>query len=144
MFLQRLSRCLPAAWAGELLAGALIAAPALFATLERPMAGLAAGRIFAVDAQLSLGLGAALLILERRSSEQRAQAGQGSRFTLNLVLILVALFCVVLGYYALQPLMLEARAGRGPYSFGMLHGVSTLFYAVKTGAVLALAWRAAA
>lgn len=143
MWQQRLLRVIPPLWAGMSLAIAWIAAPALFATLERVQAGGVAGRMFALEAQISLIFGAALLILERHAADARAREQQGSRFSLNLALVFVAVFCVVLGYYGLQPLMHEARAGRGSYSFGLLHGASSAFYLVKALALLALAWRRA-
>jgi len=37
----------------------------------------------------------------------------------------------------------QARAGQGLLSFGQLHALSAAFYIVKTGLVLALAWRSA-
>ena len=54
--------------------------------------------------------------------------------------LLVALFCTIAGYYGLQPLMADARAGVGVASFAALHGVSLAFFGVKGLAVLALAW----
>jgi hypothetical protein len=42
-----------------------------------------------------------------------------------------------------QALMPAARVGQGALSFGQLHLVSTVFYGIKTLAVLLLAWRAA-
>ena len=57
------------------------------------------------------------------------------------MLTLGALFCTVAGYFALQPMMAAARAGEGAVSFGALHGLSAGFYALKTGLVVALAWR---
>jgi len=50
------------------------------------------------------------------------------------------LFCTIAGYYGLQPLMADAKAGSGIASFGALHGASLAFFGVKGLAVLALAW----
>lgn len=52
----------------------------------------------------------------------------------------MALFCTVAGYYGLQPMMADAKAGHGIASFAALHGVSLGFFGVKGLAVLALAW----
>jgi hypothetical protein len=60
-----------------------------------------------------------------------------------MVLALGAIFCTVAGYFALQPMMVAARAGQGRLSFGQLHGLSTTFYIVKFVLVGLLAWRAA-
>jgi len=139
--MDRLTRLIPAVWAGVLLGVAGLAAPAAFATLDKPLAGQVVGWIFPREAWLSLVFGAALLLLERRASRKGARSGR-SVLTLELMLVLGALFCTVAGYFGLQPMMAEARAGRGPYTFGQLHLASTVFYGLKTLAVVLLAWRA--
>ena len=60
-----------------------------------------------------------------------------------MLLVLGALFCTVLGWFAVQPMMAAARAGQGSFSFAALHGVSTVLYGVKTLLVAVLAWRLA-
>lgn len=140
---ERLRRGLPGVWLGLLLALAFVAAPSLFALLERADAGRVAGRLFALEAQIALGLCALLGLLERRRAAARALAGQGSIVTAELMLVLAALFCTVLGHHALQPMMEAARAGQGRWSFGALHGASMALYGVKTLCIAALAWRAA-
>lgn len=143
--LRRGQALLAGLWAGELLCIALIAAPSAFAVLERAQAGQMVGRLFELDAQLSLAAGLILLMLERRL-QREAAAPEAERLVLGagLLLPLLALFCTVAGYYGLQPLMIAARAGQGSLSFGALHAVSMAFFALKTMAVLALAWRAIA
>lgn len=140
---ERLHRLLPAMWLGVLLTIALIAAPSLFALLERAAAGKVAGRLFAIEAQSSLALCIALGLIERRRASLRAVAGRGSRISAELLLVLGALFCTVFGQFALQPMMEAARVGEGRWSFGALHAVSTGFYGLKTVFVAALAWRVA-
>ena len=130
-----------AAWAGELLAIAVLAAPAAFATLGPANAGRLVGRIFARDAYLALALALLLLFIEQRAARQRAEARTGSVMSLATVLLLGTMFCTVAGYFALQPLMEEARLGRGPWSFGALHAVSGSFFALRTLLVLTLVWR---
>ncbi|WP_430420999.1 DUF4149 domain-containing protein [Methylibium petroleiphilum] len=140
---ERLRRLIPGLWFGVLLAIAFIAAPSLFSLLDRPSAGRVAGRLFALEAQLSLALCVLLGLLERLRAGRRAAAGQGSPVSAELLLVMGVLFCTVLGHYALQPMMEAARAGEGRWSFGALHGVSTVFYGVKSLLVATLAWRAA-
>lgn len=140
---ERARRLLPALWLGVLLALALIAAPSLFALLERASAGRVAARLFAIEAQLSLALCIGLGLLERQRAAARAVAGLGSRVSAELLLVLGALFCTVLGHFALQPMMQAARAGQGGWSFAALHGASAAFYGLKALLVAALAWRAA-
>ena len=138
MLFARLQVLLAALWSGFLLCIAFVAAPSAFAVLERAQAGLLVGRLFALDAQVSLAAALLLLLMERRLA--RDASGTRSVFTVQLLLPAVALFCTVAGYYGLQPLLADARAGVGVASFGALHGASLAFFAIKGCSVLALAW----
>jgi len=138
----RLQALLAALWGGFLLCVAFAAAPSAFAVLERAQAGLLVGRLFSVEAQVSLAAALILMLLERRLARDAVEAGGASNvFSMELLLPAVALFCTIAGYYGLQPLMTDARAGTGVASFAALHGASLAFFAVKGMAVLALAWR---
>jgi len=141
---ERLRRLLPALWAGALLAVALLAAPGPFAVLSRADAGRVNARLFEHEAWLSVVLAVLLWVLERPRARRASRVDGGSAFTAELVLILLALFCTIAGHFALQPMLAAARAGQGGWSFAQLHGASVAFYAVKTLAVAALAWRATA
>ena len=139
-----LRRLLPGVWLGLLAAIAFVAMPAAFAVLDRASAGALARQVFAVEAPLSLGFGALLLVIERRAGLERHLATGVSQFTVAMMLLLGALFCTVAGYYGLQPMMETARAGgSAALGFGQLHALSTVFFGAKGLAVLALAWRAA-
>lgn len=138
---ERLRRLLPGIWLGLLLTIAFVAAPSLFALLDRPSAGRVAARLFTIEAQVSLALCVIVGWFERSRAVALSSAGRGSRVSAELILVLLALFCTVLGHYALQPAMEAARAGQGRLSFGALHGISTALYGVKALAVAALAWR---
>ncbi|MFG6462456.1 DUF4149 domain-containing protein [Roseateles sp. DXS20W] len=139
--LHRLQSLLAALWGGLLLCVAFIATPSAFAVLERAQAGAYVARVFAIEAQASLVLGLVLMMIERRIARDAAEAGQaGSQFSARLLLPAAALFCTIAGYYGLQPLMADARAGAGVASFGALHGASLAFFGIKGLAVLALAW----
>ena len=137
----RWAACIAGLWAGVLLGVGLIGAPAGFATGLREAAGLAAGRMFAQEAFLSLALAVVMCLLLRRRLPAPRQVQPGSAFSIDLMLALGALFCTVAGYFALQPMMAAARAGEGALSFGALHALSAGFYGVKTALVVALAWR---
>lgn len=139
--LDRLRRLLPGLWAGWLLCVALLSTPAAFALLDKPTAGRVVGRMLAQEAYTSLAVGTLLLILERLVARQAALEGRGSQFTTGMVLALGALFCTVVGYFALQPMMETARAGQGTWSFGQLHAASLALFGLKGLLVLALAWR---
>jgi hypothetical protein len=138
MSLERWRRLVPGLWAGWLLCVALLATPAPFATLLPSDAGRVAARMLAQEAYTSLALAVLMLLLHRA----RARRGEGPQFSLDMGLVLGAVFCTVAGYFAVLPMMASARLGQGPLSFGQLHAVSAAFYIVKAGLVLALAWRA--
>ena len=138
----RVQALLAALWGGFLLCVAFAAAPSAFAVLERAQAGLLVGRVFSIEAQVSLAAALILMLLERRRARDAVEAGAVSNvFSMELLLPAVALFCTIAGYYGLQPLMADARAGTGVASFAALHGASLAFFAVKGLAVLGLAWR---
>lgn len=141
--LLRLRGPLAGLWLGTVLCLAFMAAPTAFAQLERAQAGRLAGHLFQLEAQLSLVLAILLFLTERTRGARRAEAGTGSRLTLDLVLVLGCLFCTVLGYYALQPMMEAARAGQGRVGFGVLHAVSSGFFALKGLLLAVYAWRLA-
>ncbi len=137
----RVPAALAAAWAGALATIAALAAPAAFATLSSADAGRYVGRLFAVEAYLSLGVALLLVFIERRRGRDAADRGTGSVFSPELLLVLGTMFCTVAGYFAVQPLMEAARAGEGRWSFAALHAISGGFFALKGLLVLALAWR---
>jgi len=142
--LARVQIWLAGLWAGCTLAVGAVAAPSLFAVLSRDMAGLGAGRIFAVEARISLFVAIVLFVLERqRVRKQEEQGtGNGSAMSAELVLVLLALFLTVLGQFALQPAMEAAKAGQPTrLSFGALHGISASLFWLKIVVLLALSWR---
>ena len=141
MNLQRFATVVAGVWAGALACIGAIAAPAAFATLARLDAGRFVGRVFMVEAYLSLAVAVLLFLIERRRSRDAAEAGAGSLFSADLVLLLGTLFCTVAGYFAIEPMLAAARAGQGPWSFGALHAASSSLFALKALLVLALAWR---
>jgi hypothetical protein len=132
---------LAAAWLGLLVCVAAIATPSAFAALPAPEAGRVAARVLAREAAVSLLFGAVLALMLRALARRRSEQTGASQFTPELALALGALFCTVAGYYGLQPLMSEARAGAGRFSFGQLHTASLVFYGLKLVLVAALAWR---
>ncbi|MBC7993744.1 MAG: DUF4149 domain-containing protein [Rhizobacter sp.] len=140
---RRLACLVAGLWAGLIVCIAAIAAPAGFATLTPDMAGRVAGRMFAQEAYLSLAVGVILLLLVRRQARLDVEAGRGSIFSTEVMLVLGTLFCTMLGYFAVQPMMAAARAGQGLWSFGALHGVSAALFGLKGLLALTLAWRLA-
>ena len=141
--LMRAQVVLACLWAGAILAVGGLAAPSLFAVLDKANAGLGAGRIFSNEARLSLALAMVLFMLERRRVRDLAEAGLTPKvMTGNLLLVLGALFLTVFNEFGLHPAIEAAKAGIPTrLSFGALHGLSASLYWVKALLVLALSWR---
>ncbi len=141
--LLRLQMVLAGLWAGVLVAVGGIAAPSLFAVFERQVAGRGAGAIFAIEAKVSLALAILLFIIERRRVRDLAETHGGTAgMTVQLMLVLGALFLTVFGQFALHPMIESAKAGQPtPLSFGALHGISASMFWLKGVLVMALAWR---
>lgn len=137
---ERYSGWLAGLWAGLVAGIGFVAAPTLFATLPRADAGRVAARLFEIDAYVGLAAAALLLVLGMRSPHAIRPAGS-SRFSVELMLLLAALFCIVAGYFAVQPMIETARRGEGGPSFAVLHGVGSAFFVLKFVAVAVLAWR---
>jgi len=137
---QRVRRLLPGLWAGLLIGVAAIVAPTCFAVLPSADAGRVLARIFAQEAWLSLFVALALWLLERMHGPQLRDAAHWAP-TRQTLLLAGTVVCTVLGYFAVQRGMPAARLGQGALSFGHLHLVSSVFYALKTLLVLVLAWR---
>ena len=137
----RLRSLLPALWAGWMLSVAIIGTSTAFALLESAEAGRLISRMLAIEAYSALGFGVALLVLERLAARRAVHAGQGSQFSLGMVLALAALFCTIAGYFALLPVMDAARAGQVALSFRQLHAISLGCFTLKVILVLVLAWR---
>jgi len=143
MKLLRAQTWLAGLWAGLIVGVGAISAPSLFSVLERAQAGQGAGRIFAVEAKVSLALAIILFALERRRVRDLAEAEGGSAsMTVQLLLVLGALFLTVFGQFALHPMIEAAKAGQStPLSFGALHGISAGMFWLKGVLVMVLAWR---
>ena len=141
-FAERLRRLLPGVWLG-LLASVVLSTTAASAVLDKPGFGTLARAIFAREAPLSLALGLVLLMAERRAALIRHETTGATQFSTEMLLAVGALFCTVAGYYALEPLMAQARAG-GPSALSFLqwHAVSLAFFGVKGLLVAGLAWKA--
>ncbi len=125
-------------WVGSLWTIGYLVAPTLFATLaDRALAGTIAGRLFRIEAWLSVVCAIALMLLIRFSAtEERAQTRK------TIWLVIAMLVCTLIGHFGLQPFMAalrEAAAGAGgimdgdaKMRFGILHGVSSAFYLMQS------------
>ena len=144
---HRVFRLLSAVWVGSLLTIGYAVAPVLFKTLERMTAGSVAGQLFRIEAILGVVCGVLLLAL----SNQQVRRGS-SEYRRVRWIVAAMVVCVLVGYFALQPFMNALRVAamdagtdiaNSPYAsrFGMLHGVSSVFYLVESVLGLMLIWR---
>jgi hypothetical protein len=140
--LPRLRLLLVALWAGSLWTVGYLVAPTLFSTLpDRVLAGTIAGSMFRHQAWLSLVCGVAVLLLASKATDLDAQR----RATVRLLAVLM-LACLLIGYFALQPLMAQVRAASvdGVMSeanrnrFAILHAVSAMLYLFQSVLAIAL------
>lgn len=133
-------------WIGSLWTIGYIVAPTLFATLQdRALAGTLAGRMFQIEAWITIVCALLLAILVVRAGE----AYESRQRKHLLILIGLMLACTLISHFGIQPLMAELRASVAPGSamgsetaarFGRLHGISSGIYLVQSvlGLVLVL------
>ncbi|RFU46861.1 DUF4149 domain-containing protein [Paraburkholderia sp. DHOC27] len=144
---HRLFRLLTVVWVGSLLTIGYAVAPVLFTSLDRMAAGAVAAQLFHIEGVLGVVCGVLLLGLANVLIRRGGDAYRRLRW-----LIAGMLVCVLVGYFALQPFMnalrmaaLEAGTdvGHSAYAtrFGVLHGVSSLFYLIESLLAIVLVWK---
>ena len=123
-------------WVGGLWALGYIAAPVLFASLgDRQLAGIIAGKLFAIIGWVGLGSAAYLIIF--------LISRQGGRFFKSAVFWLVLLMALmsVASQFGIQPLMAQLKADALPREvmesvlrdrFATWHGVSSILYLLQS------------
>jgi glucan phosphoethanolaminetransferase (alkaline phosphatase superfamily) len=144
---HRLFRLLTVVWVGSLLTIGYAVAPVLFTSLDRMSAGAVAARLFRIEGVIGVVCGVLLLALCNVLIRRGGDAYRRLRW-----LIAGMLICVLVGYFALQPFMNALRiaaqeagtdVGHSVYAsrFGMLHGVSSVFYLIESLLGIALVWK---
>lgn len=134
-------------WIGSLWTIGYVVAPTLFASLtDRVLAGTIAGKLFRIEAWISIVCAIALIAsIKIAPEESNAKAGKQLRW-----LALAMLICTLVGYFGLQPIMSALRATAGPggvmdaatkSQFGILHGVSSAFYLIQSLLGALLIWK---
>jgi hypothetical protein len=133
--MQRILHVILVAWAGSLLTICCLVAPSLFAVLpDRQLAGQVAGYFFRLEAWLGLALGIlAFILLVRRV------VAWATKFDFGL--LIGAVLAPLASELGLRQMMSAARAVGDMRSFGLLHGLSALLFAVACAATLLLVWR---
>ena len=143
---HRFFRLLTVVWVGSLLTIGYAVAPVLFTTLDRITAGSVAAQLFRIQGVIGVVCGILLLGLANLLVRRGSGAYRRLRWLLAGMLV-----CVLVGYFALQPFMNAMRVaateagsdvGHSVYAtrFGILHGVSSLFYLIESLLGLALVW----
>lgn len=143
---HRLFGLLAMLWVGSQLTIGYAVAPVLFASLERMQAGAIAAQLFRIEGILGVVCGVLLLGLSNVLARRGAVSYRRVRWLLAGMLL-----CVLIGYFALQPFMNAMRVdamnagmdiANSPYAsrFGMLHGVSSVFYLIESLLGIALVW----
>ena len=118
-----------------------LVAPVLFSTLpDRALAGTVAGRLFQIEAWISLACAVALFLLTRWPTKVVREITTEDRKTLVLIGAIAA--STLIGYFALQPFMAALResvAATGGVmppdartQFGLLHGAASAVYLLKS------------
>jgi hypothetical protein len=144
---HKVFRLLTVIWVGSLLTIGYAVAPVLFTLLDRSSAGAVAAQLFRIEGLLGVVCGVLLLVLANVLIRRGNEAYRRLRW-----LIAGMLVCVLLGYFALQPFMnairmaaLEAGTdvAHSPDAarFGLLHGVSSLFYLIESLLAIGLVWK---
>ncbi len=115
-------------WVGSLWAFGYVAAPTLFATLhDRVLAGTVAGSLLRSEAWLSMAVGVILLGLIAVSKDVTQ-----ARRKLLMAVVVSMLVCTLVNYFGLWPVMAEAKLAGDRSRFGMLHGISMVFYLIQS------------
>ncbi|WLE58751.1 DUF4149 domain-containing protein [Burkholderia plantarii] len=142
----RLFRFLATVWVGSLLTIGYAVAPVLFTALDRAAAGEVAARLFRIEGWIGVVCGVLMLV----AANARVRDGDAAYRRFRLI-VAVMLACVIVGYFAIEPFMNALRVaaqeagtdvGHSAYAgrFGMLHGVSSLFYLIESLFGLWLVW----
>jgi uncharacterized protein DUF4149 len=132
--MTRVAGLLVTLWAGSLWTVCGLVAPMLFATLERPMAGAVAARLFHFEAWFGLLLGLGLAGLAALRPPLAGRIGP-------LWVVALAAGAPLASQLALGPAMDAARAMNDMARFGLLHGVAAVLFFTACLGTLALAWR---
>jgi hypothetical protein len=146
MFAVRARLLIATLWVGSMWTIGYLVASTLFAMLpDKILAGTIAGRLFQIEAWLTVFCALALIGLLRLSRKNRSD-----KSGTPLLWLVAAMFaCTLLGYFGLHPFMAALRDAAGPggvmdsdarTEFGILHGISSILYLMQSllGVVLVL------
>lgn len=132
-------------WIGGMWAIGYLAAPVLFASLDdKQLAGVLAGKLFALMAWI--GMGAAIYLLVYRI----ARDGGAALKTLFFWVVALILVLTLAGHFGIQPIMQGLKNQAMPQAvmqsvfadrFARWHGISSILYLIQSTLGLVLVWR---
>lgn len=138
MFAMRARVLTVTLWVGSLWTVGYLVAPTLFASVaKRSLAGTLAGRMFRAEAWLSVFCALLLLALLKFGAADKSAIARRQLMRLVVGMLL----CTLIGYFGLQPFMSALREAAGPdgvmesamkMRFGILHGISSVFYLIQS------------
>ncbi len=124
-------------WAGGIWAIGYIAAPILFSSMgDRQLAGMVAGKLFALVGWIGLGIATYLLVF--LVTRWGGQVFKRAVFWLVLLMALLA----AASQFGIQPLMAQLKADALPREvmesvlrdrFAVWHGISSILYLMQSG-----------
>jgi len=132
-------------WIGGMWAMGYVAAPVLFTSLgDKQLAGMLAGKLFAVIAWI--GIAAAVYLLIYRI----VRDGGNALKTLFFWVVALMLVLTLAGHWGIQPIMQGLKDQAMPLAvmqsvfadrFTRWHGVSSILYLIQSALGLVLIWR---
>lgn len=132
-------------WVGSLLTLGAIAAPILFSALDdKQLAGLLAGKMFAVGAWVGMVAGTFLLL------HRLIRDGRAALKSLFFWLVLLMLLLTLAGHFGVQPILQNLKNQAFPLAvmqsvfadrFSQWHGISRILWIIQSVLGLALVWR---
>ena len=132
-------------WVGSLITLGAISAPVLFSALEdKQLAGLLAGKMFAVGAWVGVVAGIYLLIYSL------IRGGAHAFKTWSFWLVLIMWFLTLAGHFGIQPILQNLKDQALPLAvmqsvfadrFSQWHGISRILWIIQALIGVILVWR---
>ncbi|MDF0605482.1 DUF4149 domain-containing protein [Neisseriaceae bacterium TC5R-5] len=129
-------------WVGGLWVIGILVTPVLFSTLDRAIAGMVAGKLFAGIAWVGLVCAVFLMV------EQVWRHGVRGVQTTSFWLVFAMLLCTLVNHFAVSPIIADVKlqmnqAAEGLFGggFATWHAISSLIYLLQSVLGLVYVWR---
>ena len=144
-FLAGVANLLLVMWLGSLFALGAVAAPVLFSSLEdKQLAGMLAGKMFAVGAWVGMVAGTFLLL------HRLIRDGRAALKSLFFWVVLLMLLLTLAGHFGIQPILQNLKNQALPLAvmqsvfadrFAEWHGISRILWIIQSLLGVVLVWR---